>query len=70
MVTNSAKISLALQEEFETLLDIALGEKVANMKDLGTKFVEAQEGGKKSIQRLAMCEQLAEDIKTLKAASA
>ena len=35
VVTDSGKISLACQGDFVTLIDIALDEKVANMKDLG-----------------------------------
>ena len=70
LVLNSARISLASEEEFETLLDIAIVEKLANMKDLNTKFSELQEGGNKSIPRLELCSQLAADVKKLQAVGA
>ena len=66
VVMNCGSISLALQEEFASLIDIALDEKLANMKVIGANFAEVQEDGKKSLHRLNMCSQLAEEIKAVK----
>ena len=66
VVKNCGDISLTVQGEFITLIDIALDDKLANMKDLASKLVDVQEQCKKSINRLNMCSQLAEEIKAVK----
>ena len=63
IVKKCGTIAVASTEEFAALIDIALDEKLANMKDLGTQFNELQEAGKKNIHRLTMCSQLAEEIR-------
>ena len=68
VVKNCGDISLTVQEEFITLIDIALDEKLANMKDLASNFADVQEKCKKSLNRLNMCSQLAEEIKVVKSA--